>query len=320
MTQASSAASTDVRADRSHHSAATRAPHKQRTSTANAYAKDVRQFTETYGGKIPASADEIVSYIQLLSRRVAPSTIVRRVMALQDAHVKTGHPSPTTDDRIRTALKLMVNGQLPTNLLKRKSGSHQGDASFKSKKCKPAEPITRAIMSRILDAMGTGQRSLDRRDTAIFLLGFTGGLKRGAICGIDIEHLTFTADVLIIRFPPYEGGPMPQETEGTCAPSSSGKRLAVRQLAIPFTRGPLCAASAVQRWIESQGLENARGPVFPRFSRSGEPMHHERLDSAYVAVLLKRRMTDAGFGDVSSYSGESLRRGYELEHKSSRRR
>ena len=297
-----------------------RTPAKHRTSTANAYAKDVRQFTDTYGGIIPCSADDVISYVQMLSRRVAPTTIARRIMALRDAHVKAGHTSPTTDDRIRTAVKLMVNGQLPTNLLKSKRGSHQGDASYQSKKCKPAEPLTRAMMTRILDAMGTGQRSLDRRDTAIFLLGFTGGLKRGAICGIDIEHLTFTADVLIIRFPPYEGGPMPQETEGTASPSSSGKRLAVRQLAIPFTRGPLCAASAVQRWIESQGLEDARGPVFPRFSRSGEPMHHERLDSAYVAVLLKRRMTDAGFGDVSSYSGESLRRGYELEHKSSLRR
>ena len=53
----------------------------QRHSTVDAYAKDVRQFTETYGGKIPCSADDLISYIQLLSRRVAPSTIVRRVMA-----------------------------------------------------------------------------------------------------------------------------------------------------------------------------------------------------------------------------------------------
>ncbi len=60
---------------------------RQRDSTVTAYAKDVRQFVETYGGTIPCTADDLVAYIRLLARRVAPATINRRLCALQDAHV-----------------------------------------------------------------------------------------------------------------------------------------------------------------------------------------------------------------------------------------
>ena len=94
----------------------------------------------------------------------------------------------------------------------------------------------------------------------------------------------------------------------------------VRTLSVPFTRGPLCAATACQEWIAHNGLEGQHGPLFPRFARSGEPVLEERLDSAYVAILCKTRLLDAGIADVSAYSAESLRRGYELENKTAHRR
>ncbi|MDP2035133.1 MAG: hypothetical protein Q8K29_17135 [Polaromonas sp.] len=289
-----------------------RTPAKHRTSTANAYAKDVRQFTDTYGGKIPASADEIVSYIRLLSRRVAPPTVVRRIMAIQDAHIKRGLPSPTADIRIRTALRHLSSGDLPINLLDAKQG--KGNPSFVQRKTpKVAAPITRALLTRMLDSMGSGQRSLDRRDKAIFLLGFVGRLKRGAICALNLEDMTFTQDVLLLRLRPAAGSVYTDSNGHMPAPDS-------RIVAIPMTRGPLCAATACQEWIAHNGLEGQQGPLFPRFTRSGEPVFGERLDSGYIAALVKKRLLDAGVDDVSLYSGESLRRGHDLEKKSPRRR
>ncbi|HYW58514.1 MAG TPA: hypothetical protein VE934_16290 [Polaromonas sp.] len=288
----------------------------QRHSTVDAYAKDVRQFTQTYGGTIPCTADELISYIQLLARRVAPSTIVRRVMALQDAHVKQGHAPPTTDERIKTAMRSLAKGKPPENLLIGKRVSYEVGAVLQ-KSSRVAAPITRALLMRMLDSMGTGKRSLDRRDKAIFLLGYVGGLKRGAICALNLEDLSFTADALLLRLRSAAGA----DSLGFGAPPSLDQEAAtVRMLAVPFTRGPLCAATACQEWIAHNGLEGRQGPLFPRFARSGEPVLDERLDSAYVSTLCKRRLMDAGIADVSSYSGESLRRGYELESKSLRRR
>ncbi|HQT08602.1 MAG TPA: hypothetical protein PK060_15425 [Polaromonas sp.] len=292
-----------------------RTPAKHRTSTANAYAKDVRQFTETYGGSIPCSAEELISYVRLLSRRVAPPTIVRRVMALQDAHVQLGLPSPTADPRIRTALRHLTSGDLPINLLDAKKA--KGEASVARKTAKVAAPITRALLIRMLDSMGTGRRSLDRRDKAIFLLGFIGRLKRGTICALNLEDLTFTPDALLLRIRPIPEPTHTGEDANIAVPVSVVES---RPVAIPMTRGPLCAGTACQEWIAHNGLEGKQGPLFPRFTRSGEPVLDERLDAAYVSALVKKRLLDAGEDDVSLYSGESLRRGHDLESKTSRRR
>lgn len=291
-------------------------PSTHRSSTANAYAKDVQQFTVTYGGSIPCSPDELASYMLLLSKRVAPPTVVRRVMALQDAHLRKGLPSPTADERIRTALRHLTAGRLPMNLLDAKK-QLQVAKTLSVKKSKSATPINRALLMRMLDGMGTGKRSLDRRDKAIFLLGFTVGLKRGTLCSLDLEDLTFTPDALLLRIG-ASGSPVQSETLESAARSPTTFKS--RSMAVPFTRGPLCAATAIQEWIAHNGLEGQRGPLFPRFTRSGEPILSERLDAAFVSVLVKKRLLDAGETDVSSYSGESLRRGHELETNASRRR
>ena len=273
---------------------------RQRDSTVTAYAKDVRQFVTTYGGTIPCSVEELIAYIRLLARRVAPATIARRVMAIRDAHVQGGLASPTNDPRIREALRLLASGSLPLNLMTDFKGAAIPVAkrSDRDEAKRGAEPITRALLMRMLDAMGTGLRSLDKRDRALFLLAFVGGLKRGTICALNIEDLTFTPDAMLVRI---RGG------------ANNDDQDVGRTLAIPFTRGPLCAATACQQWILHNALEGMTGCWLPRFSRSGEPVLGERLDSAYVSVLVKRRLQDAGITDVSLYSGESLRRGHALE-------
>lgn len=269
-------------------------------STVTAYAKDVRQYVETYGGTIPCTADELVAHIRLQARRVAPATIARRVMAIQDAHAQRGLALPTGDPRIREALRLLASGQPPINLMADVKGATVLAPKCDSRK-RSAAPITRALLTRMIDAMGTGARSPDKRDKAIFLLGFVGGLKRGAICALNIEDLTFTQDAMLVRI------------------KGAGDGEAGRTIAISVTRGPLCAATAVQQWISHNALEGCSGPLVQRFTRSGEPVLTERLDSAYVSKLVKARLRDAGVEDVAAYSGESLRLGHALESPGRRR-
>ena len=280
---------------------------RQRPSTKLAYERDVQRFVQNFGGTIPCGADVLISFIKVQCRRVAPATVLRRIMAIQDAHVQAGHPPPTADNEVREAMRWLGAGQLPQNLIG-KPGKAKVDTLTVAPRKKPigAKPITRALLLRMFDAMGTGKRTSDLRDKMIFLLGYSG-MKRGAITSIRVEDLKFTDDSMLVCV-------ARSNENGDEVPT--GKE---RVIAIPKTGGPLCAATACLRWLEHNDLVGKSGILVPRFSRSGEPMWEEALDGAYISVILKNRLSDAGVEDVSVYSAESLCKGHALETLKGRR-
>lgn len=281
------------------------AARSQRASTRAAYEKDVTRFIHSYGGTIPCTPDDLIRFITTLVKRVAPATIARRCQSIRDAHVRGGHTPPTDDPRVREALRWMVAGHIPHNLIEPAKNIKRPLPEIRNaaKSKRVAKIIDRALLNRIFDCMGTGMRTMDRRDRAILLLGYAG-LKRGAICAINIEDLTFTQDAMLIRISSTSDSN--DEIEGrTTEPTS-------RVMAIPFTRGPLCAATACQTWLKHNDLEGTAGALFPSFTRSGEPTT-DRLASAYVSVIVKERLKAAGITDVLAYSAESLRRGHVAE-------
>ena len=259
------------------------AARRLRASTRQAYEKDVARFIHSYGGTIPCTPDDLIRFITALVKRVAPVTIARRCQAIRDAHVRGGHTPPTDDPRVREALRWMVAGQCPYNLVEpiRNSKKPLPDIRSAAKPKRVAKIIDRALLSRMFDCMGTGTRTMDRRDKAILLLGFSGGMKRGAICAINIEDLTFTQDAMLVRV----GGTTEAGDQIERRPSDPTERF----IAILFTRGPLCAATACQTWLKHNDLEGKTGALFPSFTRSGEPTT-DRLASAYVSVIIKDRL------------------------------
>ena len=281
------------------------AARRLRASTKVAYQKDVARFIHSYGGTIPCTPDDLIRFITALVKRVAPVTIARRCQAIRDAHVRGAHSSPTDDPRVREALRWMVAGHVPHNLVEPAKTSKRPlpDIRIAAKPKRVAKIIDRALLNRMFDCMGSGMRTMDRRDRAILLLGFSG-FKRGAICAINIDDLNFTQDAMLIRMRTTSdpGGDIDSQVS---EPTS-------RVMAIPFTRGPLCAATACQTWLKHNDLEGATGALFPSFTRSGEPTT-DRLASAYVSVIVKERLKAAGIADVSAYSAESLRRGHQAE-------
>ena len=281
------------------------AARRQRASTKAAYEKDVLRFIHSYGGTIPCTPDDLIRFICALVKRVAPVTIARRCQSIRDAHVRGGHTPPTDDPRVRKALRWMVAGHIPYNLVEPVKNGKKPLPNIRSaaKPKRVAKIIDRALLNRMFDCMGTGMRTMDRRDKAILLLGYAG-LKRGAICAINIEDLTFTQDAMLIRVRTTQEPGDELESPSPESPS--------RVMALPFTRGPLCAATACQTWLKHNDLEGATGALFPSFTRSGEPTT-DRLASAYVSVIVKERLKAAGITDVSAYSGESLRRGHLAE-------
>ena len=288
------------------------AARRLRASTRQAYEKDVASFIHSYGGTIPCTPEDLIRFITALVKRVAPVTIARRCQAIRDAHVRGGHTPPTDDLRIREALRWMVAGHVPYNLVEpiRNSKKPLPDIRTAAKPKRVAKIIDRALLNRMFDCMGSGMRTMDRRDKAILLLGYAG-LKRGVICAINIEDLTFTQDAMLIRIRTTSDSG--DEIDGQTSEPTS------RTMAIPFTRGPLCAATACQTWLKHNDLGGKTGALFPSFTRSGEPTT-ERLASAYVSVIVKDRLKAAGITDVSAYSAESLRRGHQAETVTGRAR
>ena len=281
------------------------AARSQRASTRAAYEKDVARFIHSYGGTIPCTPDDLIRFITALVKRVAPVTIARRCQSIRDAHVRGGYTPPTDEPRVREALRWMVAGHVPHNLIEpAKNGKKPlPDIRITAKPKRVAKIIDRALLNRMFDCMGTGMRTMDRRDKAILLLGFSG-FKRGAICAINIEDLTSTQDAMLIR--------VRRTQEADDELDSQGSETTSKVMAIPFTRGPLCAATACQTWLKHNDMEDARGALFPSFTRSGEPTT-DRLAPAYVSVIVKERLKASGITDVSAYSAESLRRGHLAE-------
>ena len=133
-------------------------PVRQKASTRNAYERDVARFVKVYGGKIPCTADQLIAFIVLMSRTIAPVTLNRRVMAIQDAHTQAGHASPTTDPRVREAMRWLASGQAPHNLLDKPKGSKAKvpPLSYSRPATGAARPVGRTLLQRMFDAMPAG--------------------------------------------------------------------------------------------------------------------------------------------------------------------
>lgn len=261
---------------------------KLRSSSRAAYDRDLELFAR-FGGRIPCSAKEIQAYIDKMRSKVAPATLHRRIHAIAHQHRALGHPSPI-DENLRTVMRWLQHGKLPPRGKQAVPPLPPED----KKTGRTAKPMTRQLLSRILDAVL--RSSLDRRDEALLLLGFMAGLKRGQLVALDVADLKWTNDALIVR--------IKAQTD------EDGRQLAARTVALPITGAELCAASSVKRYVEHLALEPGQ-PLFVSYNRGSDPTN-KRLAAAYVSEVLKRRMKVVGL-DPTGYSGESLRRGRLLE-------
>ena len=251
-----------------------------KASSTIAYTKALRHFREVFGGKLPCDRATIERYITAQRNKVAPATIYLRVQALRHEHVRLGHPSPTDDPALRVVMRQLQQGFVPG-----KSG-----ATPKRKEPRKARPITRAMLARALDAMGTD--GLDRRDRCLLLLGFGAALSRAALAALDVADLRFTNDVMVVSL--REG----DDEEGQAKS---------RTVTVPITGHELCAATATKNWISHAALDLEGGPLLRRFDRGGDPTAN-RLEAPWISVVVKNRLKAVGI-DPTPYSALSLRRG-----------
>ncbi|MBW9091639.1 tyrosine-type recombinase/integrase [Rhizobium wenxiniae] len=169
------------------------------------------------------------------------------------------------------------------------------------------QPVQKeAVMATDIIAM---LETLDRgtlrgmRDRAMLLIGYTGGLRRSEIVGLDLK-----AD-------------QTEDGRGWIEILDKGMLLTLRGKTgwreVEVGRGSAdatCPVAAIETWIKFAKL--AHGPLFRRVTGQGKAVGSERLNDKEIARLVKRTAMAAGIrGDLPEIerqfklSGHSLRAG-----------
>ncbi len=121
-------------------------------------------------------------------------------------------------------------------------------------------------------------------------------LRRSELVALDVEDLAF--DLRRGLLVTIRASKTDQEQAGT-------------EVAVPYARAGdnVCAVRGLQAYLEAAAIH--RGPVFRRMRR-GDTLTAERLSDQSVALIVKRRATDAGIRreELATLSGHSLRAGY----------
>lgn len=213
--------------------------------------------------------------------RLSVSTIERRLSGLAWSFQQRGHVLDRKDRHIATVL-----------------------AGIRRKHGRPPKQKEAILAEDILDMISVLTFGLrDMRDRTILLIGYSGGLRRSEIVGLDVG---------------------PEETEdgrGWIQIEPDGAVLFIKSKTgwreVEIGRGSsdaTCPIHALEQWLHFGKI--AHGPVFRPVTRDNSEPTSSRLSDKHVARLIKRCVLESGIGpDVANteralcFSGHSLRAG-----------
>jgi len=243
-------------------------------STLRAYRHDWKQFwrwcDENGFVPLPASPQALILYSTDLvkNRQKKLNTLARRLAAVSQMHQRAGLESPT-----RTwAVKQFLQG------LRREAGI----APTRKRPVLIAD--LKEILRQIPDTLP------GKRDRALLLLGFSGGLRRSELVGLNAEDIEETGEGLIVTI---RRSKTDQEGEG-------------RKVGIPQGAGRSTdPRRALEEWRSAAGIDS--GPLFRGINRHGRVLG-KRLSAEGVAIVVKRHVEKLGY-DPAGFAGHSLRAG-----------
>jgi site-specific recombinase XerD len=252
--------------------------HSKAENTVSAYRSDWRHFIawcEQHGAlALPAAPATVASYAASLAADMKPATIVRRLAAISKAHQVAGYESPAT-------MKNAVVAEVMAGIRRTVGTRQDGMAALMT-----------ADLRRLLTELPDNK--LGKRDAAILLLGFAGGLRASEIVGLDVADVEDTADGLRISL----------------RRSKTDQEGAGRVVGVPFGSDPdTCPVRyGYRRWqaaLAADGLTS--GSLFRGIDRHGN-IASERL-TRQVVFLVVRRYCDAAGLKSARFGAHSLRAG-----------
>ncbi|MDO7888062.1 site-specific integrase [Hymenobacter cheonanensis] len=238
-------------------------------NTQRAYAGDWRRFTtwcQDHGREpLPAEVLTLAAFMTALAeagKKVA--TIRRHCASVSKAHQLAGFPTPTDDRQLRTLL--------------------EGISREKGVKQKQAPAFTLAYFKRVVQGIDTA-RPAGVRDRALLLLGLAGAFRRDELAGLDLAHLRFDDDGLVVELPK----------------SKTNQKGEAEEKAIFFAPDRRsCPVRAVKDWLEVlRQHERTSGPLFLSFHK-GQRLSRRRLSAFSLNEIVRLRLG-------APYTAHSLR-------------
>jgi len=213
---------------------------------------------------LPADPTTVALYITDMAETLRPSTISRRLVSIAQAHKAAGHPSPTSDERVR-----LVNAGI-----RRAHGVAP----------RQVRPVVTDDLRRMVATCGDNPAGV--RDRALLLLGFAAALRRSELVALDADDVEETRDGLVV----------------TVLRSKADQEASARKIGVPYGSNPsTCLVRAWRAWIQGAGI--TAGPLFRGVDRHGR-IASIRLSDRSVALIVKRRAELIGIdpATVSSHS------------------
>ena len=247
--------------------------HSEAMNTKKAYASDWKDFLawcEIHGAQaLPAHPQCLASYITDRASTHRPSSLQRRLATIAVAHRAKGFTSPASDLFVRKVMR----------------GIKNRFGTAKDKK----SPVRVADLRRVNEILPNNLKG--KRDLAILLVGFFGGMRRSELVGLDLSDIRFVDQGVRVT---VRRSKTDQQGEGHIKD-------------ISFASHPgLCPVTALKRWIESASINE--GPLFRPITRHGK-MSAERLSGKAVASVVKE-VAEALKLDPAAFAGHSLRAGF----------
>lgn len=241
-------------------------------NTVRAYRADWQHFEswcETNGqSSLPATAATVALYLAAMGSTLKPATLARRLTAITYTHRTHGFTTPAS-------LSLAPVSQVLQGIRR---------VHTTAPACKT--PLLTADLQRIIAAIPPALPGI--RDTAILLLGFSGGFRRGELAQLDVNDVRFCAEGMAITL---RRSKTDQEGQG-------------RLVGIPQGNA-FCPVAAVRQWLTAACL--ADGALFRGIDRFGR-LSSGRLHATSIADIIKRSVERVGL-DPACYAGHSLRAG-----------
>ena len=114
-------------------------------------------------------------------------------------------------------------------------------------------------------------RLIDRRDRAILLVGYAGGMRRAELASLDVADVAAAPEGLLIRL-----------RRSKTDPEARGRRVEIVYGTNPST----CPVRAYRAWVRAAGF--AGGAAFRRVDPHSRVL--DRLSPQGVAIVVKRHM------------------------------
>lgn len=235
-------------------------------STQQQYLIDLSDF-EAWGGKLPASPEDIASFAADRAATLAIATLTRRLAGLSKLHDAHGYVNPVRTELVRATMKG----------IRRSKGTAQHAAA----------PLMRETLFDVLKVIS--DRSKDKRDKALLLIGFAAALRRSELVALTVADIQQVRQGIILHV----------------RHSKTDQEGAGRQIAVPLGRTQWCPVRALEDWLTSANITD--GPIFRRVNWCGR-ISELAMKPEAVSIVVRERVAAVGI-DPRPYSGHSLRAG-----------